>query len=171
MIVSKLQAERVQLLSSVVVSFLEGLVALVATLQRGLCVFGGAGGGGGIGLGQLDALGGEQFRHEAHPLLVVLEFAEGLEVCLIQLIVHLLLEQRERERTHAGYALARCGAEGRTNGQAEAARTRSTIFGRDKNSVYRRAVSLRLSTYAYSLTVHCGSIVTVTLCRKVQSKK
>lgn len=159
MIVSKLQAERVQLLSSVVVSFLERLVALVATLQRGLCVFGGAGGGG-IGLGQLDALGGEHFRQETHPLLVVLEFAEGLEVGLVQLIVHLLLEQRERERTHAGYALARGGAAGRTNGQAEAARTRSTIFGRDKNSVYRRAVSLRLSMCVFSygaLRVHCYS--------------
>jgi len=102
LILSKLQAERVKLLGGVVVGLLERLVALVASLQGDLLVFGAGRGGSGVAFrGQMHALGGQQFGHEAHALLVALEFAERLVVRLVQHVVHLFLEQRERERAHA----------------------------------------------------------------------
>jgi hypothetical protein len=137
---SKLQAERVELLGGVVVCLLERLVALVASLEGDLLVFGAGRGGSGVAFrGQMHALGGQQFGHEAHALLVALEFAERLVVRLVQHVVHLFLEQRERERAHALAALSaaapltRGGSVGRAGRRGARAHRHSPIFGRIQN--------------------------------------
>lgn len=99
LIIGDLQTEGVELLGGVVILLLERLVALVASFQSDFGVFG-TGGGIFVFRGKLHALGGQQFGHKAHALLVALQFAERLVVGLVQHVVHLFLEQRERERAH-----------------------------------------------------------------------
>lgn len=155
MIVSKLQAERVELLGGVVVCLLERLVALVASLQGDLLVFGAGRGGSGVAFqGQMHALGGQQFGHEAHALLVALEFAERLVVRLVQHVVHLFLEQRERERAHALAApLTRGGSRSVARGGEARALTSSLFLAASKIDSDTRAMPFHL--YA----ANAGSIV------------